>query len=552
MGKPAWTSVLKSAISIRLFAILFVSILGLFFIYTSICNHYRDTMTLELVRSEAFRASSFIKKSLEVEMIEKERDHIHRAIRDLGDEPGMEAIRIYNDRGEIRFSSQAEEIGTSVSMDSEACRACHANGDSPTVLPSGEQGQIYTRGERGRVLGILNPILNEPGCASAGCHDPAQRVLGVLDVQLSLAGVDEAMAAATWRSGLVGLGIIFVSALVIALIVYNAIHVPAKRLQQGTEALAAGNLDVSIDLRRSDELGQLANSFNEMARNLKRADAELRDWSQTLEDRVSEKTAELESISRQMIQVERSASLGRMAATVAHELNNPLSGIVTYSRVVARKVERGMKEGEDREKVLEELDLIRSESLRCGRIVKDLLTYARESPHEFKPEHLHDLVERVTNLAGHHLELGSVEVNVLPDLSDDTLMCDGDQIVQALLALVINAVEAMPEGGELTVRTASGESDAQRNVMLAIEDTGSGIPESIRGRIFDPFFSTKAETSGVGLGLAVVYGIVTRHGGSIRVESGPGPGTTFLIELPREPVTAPPSTYEIDINEWRT
>ena len=552
MGKPAWIAVLKSSISIRLFAILFLSILGLFFIYTSICNHYRDTMTLELVRTEAFRASSFIKKSLDVEMMEKERDHIHRTVRHLGAEPGMEAIRIYNDRGEIRFSSESDEIGTSVALDSDACRSCHASEGSPTVLPSGQEAQIYTEGDQGRVLGILNPIMNAPGCASAGCHDPEQRVLGVLDVQLSLAGVDAAMSAATWRSGLVGLGIIFVSALVIALIVYNAIHVPAQQLQRGTEALAAGNLDVAIDLRRSDELGQLARSFNEMARNLKAADGELRDWSQTLEDRVKEKTAELESISRQMIQVERSASLGRMAATVAHELNNPLSGIVTYSRVIARKVEKEMREGEPRDKIIEELDLIRSESMRCGRIVRDLLTYARESPHEFKPEHLHELIERVTNLAGHHLHLGSVEVSVLPDLADDVVVCDGDQVVQALLALVINAVEAMPDGGQLTLRTAPSESDPENIVGLAVEDTGSGIPEAIRSRIFDPFFSTKAETSGVGLGLAVVYGIVSRHGGTIRVASGSEAGTTFLIELPRRPITAPPSTYEIDINEWRT
>jgi two-component system NtrC family sensor kinase len=552
MGKPAWTSVLRSSISIRLFAILFLSILGLFFAYTSISNRYRDTMTLELVRSEAFRASSFIKKSLVGEMIEKQRDHIHRAVRQLGEEPGMEVIRVYNDRGEIRFSSQAEEIGTSVALDSDACRACHANGARPTVLPSGEQGQIYTRAGQSRVLGILNPIINEPDCATAGCHDPGQTVLGVLDVQLSLAGVDAALSAATWRSGLIGLGILFVSALVIALIVYNAIHVPAKRLQLGTEALAAGDLNVSIDLKRSDELGRLARSFNEMARNLKAADAELRDWSQTLEDRVSEKTAELESISRQMIQVERSASLGRLAATVAHELNNPLSGIVTYSRVIARKLERDMEAGESREKVLQELDLIRSESMRCGRIVKDLLTYARESPHEFKAEHLHELIDRVVSLAGHHLHLGSVVVSVMADLADDEVTCDGDQIVQALLALMINSVEAMPEGGQLTLRTAVGESDAERHVLIAIEDTGTGIPEAIKGRIFDPFFSTKAETSGVGLGLAVVYGIVSRHGGTIRVDSGEGPGTTFLIQLPREPVAAPAFTYELDISEWRT
>jgi two-component system NtrC family sensor kinase len=552
MGKPTWISVLKSSISIRLFAILFVSILTLFVVNTTISNHYRDTMTLGLVRSEAFRASSFIKKSLVVEMMEKDRDQIQRTVGQLGAEPGMEVIRIYNARGEVRFSSQTAEIGTAVGRDADACRACHGSDDPPADLPSAERARIFTGVDQQRILGIVNPILNEPGCASAGCHDPSHRVLGVLDVQLSMADVDEAIAAGAWRSGLVGLGIIFVSALVIALIVYEAVHLPAKQLRRGTEALAAGNLDVSIDLRRSDELGQLARSFNDMARNLRTADAELRDWSVTLEDRVREKTAELEDINRQMIQVDRAASLGRMAATVAHELNNPLSGIVTYSRVIARQVEKDMPIGDRRAKVLEELELIRSESMRCGRIVKDLLTYARESPHEFKPEHLHDLIDRAAKLAGHHLKLGSVDVSVMPDLEDDTVVCDGDQIVQALLALLINAAEAMPEGGELILRTSPGESDPERQVMLAVEDTGCGIPAAIRDRIFDPFFSTKSETSGVGLGLAVVYGIVSRHGGTIRVESEPEHGTTFLIELARVPATAPPATYEPDISEWRT
>jgi two-component system NtrC family sensor kinase len=368
-----------------------------------------------------------------------------------------------------------------------------------------------------------------------------------------MAAVDSAMATEGRKSSLVALIIIFGAALLIALIVFQSVHVPARRLQRATEALAAGDLDVSIDMRRTDELGQLARSFNYMARSLKTADSELREWSRTLEDRVRKKTEEIEKINRQMIQVEKSTSLGRMAATVAHELNNPLSGIVTYSKLLSRKVERSLPEGAERDKTLEDLEVIRSEALRCGRIVQDLLTFARESPQEFKPEHLNTVVERAVKLVGHHLELSSVDVMLKLEAEDDRLVCDSDQIVQALMALMINAVEAMPEGGELRLRTGPGQRDPDKSLSVWVADTGSGIPEGIRDRIFDPFFSTKSETKGVGLGLAVVYGIVRRHGGRIELQSQPHEGAVFHIELPRQPVgEIVHAGRGPDMSEWRT
>ena len=176
MGKPSWTSVLKSSISIRLFAVLFLSVLGLFLGYAAISYQFWDRMALGLVREEAFRASSFIKHSLVDEMRGKDRDHIHRAVRELGTAPGMQLIRIYNARGEIRFSSDSMEIGSRADVDSEACRVCHADGAMVPTLPQDGGPNIYTRLEGEGVLGILHPILNEGGCRMPSIPSPSRRV----------------------------------------------------------------------------------------------------------------------------------------------------------------------------------------------------------------------------------------------------------------------------------------------------------------------------------------------------------------------------------------
>ncbi len=162
-----------------------------------------------------------------------------------------------------------------------------------------------------------------------------------------------------------------------------------------------------------------------------------------------------------------------------------------------------------------------------------MLTYARQSSHELKREHLHQLVSRAFKLVDHHIELGGIETSSEFSLTNDEVICDGDQVIQALIALMINAVEAMPDGGRLTVKTWEEKTDPSGRVCLSVSDTGVGIPDDARERIFDPFFSTKDETKGVGLGLAVVYGIVQRHEGTISVTSNVGKGTTFVIDLPR-------------------
>jgi len=531
VGRPGGVT---STLSFRLLAILSVATLATFGVATALMQRFQSAAIESAVKSSAWRASEFIRQSLTTAMLRNERDRIHEMIGVLASEPGVDVIRVYNKQGVITYSSDHAEIGTTVNRQAEACTVCHAAAQPLAAVPTAERARIY-RGPDHRVLGLINPIRNEPRCSDAACHaHPASMsVLGVLDVQMSLASADAAGATAQRQTLAVAAVFVLATLLLIAGIVYRAVYRPTLALQRGTERLARGDLSVTIDLARPDELGQLASSFNHMAASLRAADAELREWSRTLEERVRQKTGEVEQISRQLVQVEKTASLGMMAATVAHELNNPLSGILTNAKLTSRRLGRLVPEGEDRDRALHTLELIQSEAMRCGVIVRDLLTYARQGSAEFRPVALHDLTERALQLVAHHTELRGIRTVRAFTLADDRLVCDPDQIVQALVALCVNAVEAMSEGGCLTVGTADDPASAD-HVRLTVEDNGVGIAPDVLPHIFDPFFSTKDAAKGVGLGLAVVYGIVQRHDGRIDVSSRPGNGTTFTITLPRK------------------
>ena len=525
------------SLSFRLFYALFLSVLLLFLVNATISNRVQSRVLEQQVKGDAYRASDLIRQSLLASMMRNERERTYDMITVLGTEPGVEVIRIYNKRGQIKFSSRSAEIGTAVDLQAEACNVCHASSRPLEAVPSNERARVYRKDASHRVLGLINPIHNDASCVSAACHARAgdQSVLGVLDVQMSLEVLDRSLALSRRQTYLLVVGIVFVSLLLMAGVVYRAVHRPIQQLRRGTEAVARGELDVEIPAKRHDELGALAESFNRMARNLKAADTELREWSHTLEDRVRDKTVELEQIHQQMVFVEKAASMGKLAATVAHELNNPLSGIVIYAKLSSKRLGLVLPEGPIKRQVLDNLELIRSESMRCGNIVRDLLTYARSGRGEFQPVHLHEIIGRALKLTEHHIALGEIQTTAELALADDEVVGDAEQLVQALVALLINAAEAMPEGGQLVVRTCAPGGDESHTVCFSVRDTGVGIPESVRDRIFDPFFSTKTETKGVGLGLAVVYGIVQRHEGDIRMTSAVGKGTTFTITIPRDP-----------------
>jgi two-component system NtrC family sensor kinase len=267
-----------------------------------------------------------------------------------------------------------------------------------------------------------------------------------------------------------------------------------------------------------------------MSVQLRAANEQVVNWAKNLEDRVDEKTSELRSAHEHVLHVEKMASLGKMAAVVAHEVNNPLSGILTYAKLLRKWVLSGQAGNEKREEAIQCLDLIASESRRCGELIKNLLTLSRTAPMNVQTTDLREVVDRCLLLVRHNLELVGIELQL--KLAEDLplVQCDPAQIEQVLLALIMNAIDAMPRGGTLWLEARRSRDD--QAIEILVRDDGAGIPPDVLPQIFEPFMTTKENGRGVGLGLAISRGIVERHGGRIEVVSELGRGTAFTVSLP--------------------
>ncbi len=489
----------------------------------------------EIVFQSADRISDTIRRSIRYSMLRNQREEVFHIINTIGHENGISRIRIFNRDGQISFSTDDQEVGQYVDKKGEECYACHTQAQPLARLERPDRMRIYRAHDGTRVLGLIQPIENEADCSSAACHAHTgdSQVLGVLDTNLSLAAADAAVAKHQRQALVFTAASLLVVSLFSTWLIWLTVHKPVRRLTEGTRAVAQGNLDYSLPETNHDEIGSLAVSFNQMTQELKKARAENRQWTETLEDRVRQKTGELESAYRSLTQSEKMASLGKLAAVVAHEINNPLAGILTYSKLLSRLADKGFDENRRLAEAKGYLQIIQGESRRCGGIVQNLLTFARQTPINPQKNDLNAIIERCLLLINHQMDLQGVELqkNLEPQLPP--LYCDAGQVQQALLVILMNAVEAMPHGGRLGIESAY--DPARRLGRVVVSDQGPGIPPDVLRHIFEPFFTTKEEGKGTGLGLAIALGIVQQHGGNIEVASTEQKGTAFTVLLPEEP-----------------
>jgi len=516
---------------------LFLFIVIVLSFVTSILTYYNSKHQAQhyekILEEWAFRTSTLVSFSLRKAMILNERAWMEYIISDLTGSESICDIRLFKHSGDFVFSGKGtNEINKLVKSDL-ACQPCHAENALKKSNPSAHTIKLIDcGGDSTRGIQFTTPILNENACSGSGCHvsvadDP---VLGMLEINISLYETDQILKNELSGILTANISIAILLALSVGIIIWIYIHIPLTQVIKATRNISSGDLNFQIQHIPKNEIGLLARSFNKMTRDLKAAKEEITIWSQDLERRVQEKTEQLEQTQQQVMHIEKMASLGKLSATVAHELNNPMAGILTYSKLIQRKLANENLSAGNRDAVFQNLKMIESESDRLGKIIKDLLLFSKKQEPIFQDADITEIVRMSCQLIQHHLDLHGIhlELNLNPDLPH--VKVDQNQIKQALLALYVNAVEAMENGGILNIKT--DYSRPAQNVEIRISDNGHGIPREIVDNIFEPFFTTKNAVKGFGLGLSVVYGIITNHRGTIEVSSEVNKGTSFHIKLP--------------------
>jgi two-component system, NtrC family, sensor kinase len=483
---------------------------------------------LDQVVQESDLLSHTVGNALHRAMLQDRRPDAYVIMQDIARQPGLERIRMLDGDGRVTFSTVPGEVGAQIDRKAEGCSACHADGAPLRHVDLRERSRVFDAGDH-RVLAIVTPLYNEDSCATAGCHahPPDRKVLGVIDLSVSLARLDAQTRGFRWRSIAAATAAAGLLALFVWLFTRHFLMRPVAALVQATRRVARDQLELEIPVTWSGELGILAASFNEMTRSLRAARRDLDALMASLEHQVQERTAALRAAQDQLVRTEKLTSLGKLSASIAHEINNPLAGILTFAKLIVRTLDQGAPDEATRKTLVKNLLLVQRETERCSAIVRNLLDFARERPITLKDVDLNAVVDEALQLLSNQIHILNVTLDrrlgeVPPILGDF------GQLRQAAVNVIMNGCEAMGRGGQLVVETAVVEGD--RWVEMAFTDTGPGIPPDHLSKIFDPFFTTKER--GTGLGLSVVYGIVERHGGRIELQSEAGKGTRVAIRLP--------------------
>lgn len=506
---------------------LFISFL---FIFRTFNKQYMEST----IQQNGDNVVMLVEGALYEHMLQNNRMGLRHTLDIINQMPGIEDVNMYDAQNNLAYSST--HVGDEP-YNNPNCKDCHNNIDqmfprnvkSFKIISVDNECEMCDLEQDQRILMIKTPILNEPSCNTNECHahQAGETLLGSLIVRIPLNELDDSVRKSLVIAGLTTLLLVTF----LMMFTRRKIRRPLTEIINASEAVAVGNRTVRLDMppNQLNDLRMVSKAFNKMLDNLQAATDELENWSQQLEYKVQKKSEEISEIQNELINIERIASLGKLSSSVAHEINNPLSGVLTYTKLVHKHLRKMDMDRDEKESMLRYLNVIEGETKRCGDIVKGLLDFSRSDKVDFKPYHLHRLMKETYTLIEHQMKMENILFQTDFSATKDLILCNGNQVKQAGIAILMNASEAIHENGIIIIRTSNPDDE---HILLEITDNGSGIaPEDIP-HIFEPFFSTKEKASGIGLGLAIVHGIIQNHNGKIEVDSEIGKGTTISIQVP--------------------
>ncbi len=517
--------------------VVFIIAILAFFLFLSFQTIFR-TVNKEymenIIQQSGNNVCLLVEGALYQHMLENDKTALQNMLNIINGMPGIEDVNMYNMNDDLVYSSFSD---TTTGHNNPNCKNCHSNlqdmfpykEKSFKIINFDSKCSMSQKDYGTRILLIKSPILNERSCYISACHAHSENeeVLGSFVIRMPLEELDANLNKSYLLAILTTL--ILVSFLIF--LTRRRINKPLKAIFKASESVSKGDISTRLEINPNqlNDVRMVSVAFNEMLDNLHAANIELQNWSHQLEYKVQKKEEELSAIQNELIHTERIASLGKLSSSVAHEINNPLSGILTYTKLVQKRLKKLKIDDEVLEPVLNYLSIAEKETKRCGDIVKGLLEFSKKDQHDFEAHHLHKIITDAYHLMAHQMKIAEINFNTEFSAKSDLVQCSENQIKQACIAILLNAYEAVSENAEIFMKTSNPDED---NIKLEIIDNGVGIAQEDIPHVFEPFFSTKEKASGIGLGLAIVHGIVQSHNGRVEVNSELGKGTVIALILP--------------------
>ncbi|MDP2114580.1 MAG: ATP-binding protein, partial [Bacteroidota bacterium] len=529
----------RSSIYGRVVFIITISSVFLFVSFGIIFRSVNEEYMKSVISENGNNIGFLVEGALYRSMLENDRTSLQATLDVINTMTGIDDVNMYDNNNYLVYTSISNDNDNHGDPD---CISCHK--DFGTMFSAIEKSHRIINADsecimnpntntQSRHLLIKSPILNNKSCSTSSCHahSPDDEVLGSLIIKMPLERLDNALKKSTTDYTLLAALMTFLLLIFLILFTNKKIKNPLNELITASEAVAQGDKNTRLEIKPNQlsDMRMVSYAFNKMLDNLQTATNELQNWSQQLEYKVQKKSEELGQAQNELINIERIASLGKLSLSVAHEINNPLSGILIYTKLIYKQLNNQDFEPTKKEPMLRHLKLIENETKRCGDIVNSLLDFSRKDQNNFQPRHLHEILLETFELMSHPMKVANI--GFLSDFGakTDLISCSPNQVKQVCVAILVNASEAVSENGEVIFRTLNPDEE---HIRIEITDNGVGISEVDIPHIFEPFFTTKEKESGIGLGLAVVHGIVQSHKGKTDVKSIRGKETTISITLP--------------------